>query len=236
MEVEMKLRQILTNVLLGICILLMTTGVAFAAHPLVTDDPGSNGKGGFLVELNTAYLITDEVFVFAPVFTYGILDNLDVVLRLETDFNMFADPGLDVKWRFYEGEILSAAVKPSISIPFQQDFDANLYMMFSQKIIQKSEKDTSAASGDFQGFTVHENIGYGISGALHLSMAVCIEPVEKFSIVANVGTEDTFNSLFVIGGIIIGITDNINYDIGVQHDFTGRTGAWSLLNGLSFGF
>jgi len=41
------------KILTGLAITLLTAGVAFGAHPLITDDTGTQGKGKFQLEVNS---------------------------------------------------------------------------------------------------------------------------------------------------------------------------------------
>jgi hypothetical protein len=108
----------------------------FAAHPLVTEDTGTQGRGNFQLELTTEHAYEEEDGVrdttvrASAVLTYGVLDNLDVLLTLphrrisseaadgrRTVNEGRADVGLDLKWRFYEQSNLSFALKPGLTMP-----------------------------------------------------------------------------------------------------------------------
>jgi len=117
---------------------------AWAAHPFLTDDTGTQGAGNWQLELQAERGTLDRtadvggvpvqqesrVTVFTPVLTYGVLENLDVALGLNharqrtTDNGVvvaesdgMADSTVDIKWRFYESGALSLAVKPSFLLP-----------------------------------------------------------------------------------------------------------------------
>ena len=123
-----------------IALAVLWYGLAFAAHPLITDDTGTQGKGKFLVEINsesgfdkekeeglTTKQKSGEV---ATTLSYGITDHLDIVLRVPYQWlrvkedgetiskeNGFSDVSLELKWRFYESKGLSFALKPGLSFP-----------------------------------------------------------------------------------------------------------------------
>jgi len=81
---------------LGImCIIHAFLSFSCAAHPLITDDTGTQGKGKFLVELNgqASYDSMDSVddtgakrevksreTELKANFTYGVMENVDVIL------------------------------------------------------------------------------------------------------------------------------------------------------------
>lgn len=123
-------------------LLLFCSGKAHAAHPLVSDDTGTQGQGKFQLELNTEWSSTktyeDGVSVkerggeTALALSYGLSDNIDLVLGLpyqwaevkEDGAKVFDEDGigdlsLELKWRFYESEEsgFSMALKPGISFP-----------------------------------------------------------------------------------------------------------------------
>ena len=69
-------------------ICLLIPAFSFAAHPLITDDTGTQGKGKYLIELNSEYGIekengvTEKNFEIAPTLSYGVTDSIDVVLSI----------------------------------------------------------------------------------------------------------------------------------------------------------
>jgi len=66
--------------------------VVYAAHPLITDDTGTQGKGKFQVELNVEVTYDKETDLagttretggeVSSIVSYGIIDNTDVVLGI----------------------------------------------------------------------------------------------------------------------------------------------------------
>jgi hypothetical protein len=112
---------------------LFVASTAQAAHPLVTEDTGTQGTGKFQLEVNAeasrdrAGGVTVKGFQPAAVITYGLLDNLDVQLG-RPYLRQVSDPGgsnnvlkggldtsLDLKWRFFETARLSLGLKPGIT-------------------------------------------------------------------------------------------------------------------------
>ena len=58
----MKTRFLTYTVLFCLC-LVFSSVLAHAAHPLITDDSGTQGTGGFLFELNGEYARYEETGV-----------------------------------------------------------------------------------------------------------------------------------------------------------------------------
>ena len=124
------------------CLLPSTLG--WAAHPFVTDDTGTQGKGNWQLELQGDLLRSDrtadtgsgpveqkrKLNSFVPVLSYGIVDNIDIqvglsYLRLYTsengvvteDEHGVSDSTLEIKWRFFEAGAFSLALKPGVLLP-----------------------------------------------------------------------------------------------------------------------
>jgi len=132
----------MNNKYFAIILGLLCSAPAFAAHPLITDDSGTQGKGKFQVELNgeyskneanTAGMAQSETGgTIAAAVTYGLIDNVDIIVgfpwqwsslkengSIISDNNGVGDTSVDVKWRFLEGKPheLSLALKPGMTIP-----------------------------------------------------------------------------------------------------------------------
>lgn len=187
--------------------------MVFAAHPLITDDAGTQGKGKFQLEVNGQYDSDRETANGASVkttggqaaiaLTYGIIDSVDLAAGLlyqgirEKDAGVLvsnergiSDATLDIKWRFFERDGFSFAVKPGASFP-TGDEDKGLgaektgYHVF---LIGTTE----AAPWAF-----HANLGYVRNESKfdenknlwHASLAATYEVVENLKLVGNIGSE-----------------------------------------------
>lgn len=132
------MRTILTLSLLAALSLLASP--SRAAHPLATDDAGTQGAGRRQLELTaehgrdasasggpSAVAHAGEAALGLAV---GLSGTVDLLLALPTAWSRsrldgalvhdqagFADAALEVKWRFFERGGFSAAVKPRLSLP-----------------------------------------------------------------------------------------------------------------------
>jgi len=106
-----------------ICVLgfMCTSMPAFAAHPLVTDDTGVQGTGGHQIEINTdwSHHEGEAARVGALTYTYGLTDTLDLYGNVPMTFRApdgtgVGDMGFGVKWRVFERDGLSLALKPEL--------------------------------------------------------------------------------------------------------------------------
>ena len=120
------------------------SSLAWAGHPFITDDAGTQGKGNWQLELmaqrdhydRTANAGAGPVqqrsrsTLFNPVLTYGLLDNVDIALGLNHlryqvtengpvagEASGTSDSTLELQWRIYEKDGLSLALKPGLTIP-----------------------------------------------------------------------------------------------------------------------
>ena len=103
-------------------ILFACAAEAFAAHPLLTEDTATQGSGKFELELGNAWTRDggERAYEFGPQLSYGVLPNLDGIVRPTwnalrtagdgaTTARGAGDTAVDVKWRFYEAGAFSVA-------------------------------------------------------------------------------------------------------------------------------
>jgi hypothetical protein len=121
---------------------LFFSGNAYAAHPLITDDTGTQGKGKIQIEINSEFStdqeqenglsVKEKGSEAGSTLSYGITDNIDLVVGMPlqwytvkeggvtvADESGFGDMGIELKWRLIEAEEggISLALKPGLSIP-----------------------------------------------------------------------------------------------------------------------
>ncbi|MBE0624333.1 MAG: transporter [Burkholderiales bacterium] len=146
---------------------------AYAYQPLVTDDTGTQGKGGNQLEFalvedraETAGAV-DHLRALAVVYTRGVSETIDVFaglvysqIRSDTpgsDASGDSDPLFGIKWRFYQDEKTgtSLALKPAIIVPAGAGGD-------------NAALGNGKASGNLSLLLTHE-AGFG---AIHLNAGV----------------------------------------------------------------
>lgn len=260
---------------------LVSCSTAFAAHPLITDDTGTQGKGKFQLEVNSEFTYEKERQYntneakwetkketggeLATVLSYGITDNVDIVLGLPYQWKKtkidgvvttesteqgegIADTSLEVKWRFYEHEGLSFAFKPGITIPIGDENKGlgNGRAGYSTFFIITKELEPWA---------FHLNLGYTYNnyklqadrdanrkGIWHVSAASEVEVVKDLKAVANIGMErnpdKTSNThpAFILGGLIYSISENIAIDVGVKGGLNKSETDLTFLAGIALRF
>jgi len=157
---------------------LLTATPVFGAHPLITDDTGTQGKGKIQVELNNAFAwnrtddggvnVKEDTGETALALSCGLAENIDLVVAIPfvwytlrengltvADDSGIGDMSLEIKLRVYENEEngLSFAVKPGISIPTGDERQGFGSGEFSPGITLIATHE-----GDFG--ALHANVGY----------------------------------------------------------------------------
>lgn len=195
-----------------------TVGPAQAAHPLITDDTGTQGKGKYQLEMNAGIsrdketlggVETREVAGEAAVsFSVGVTDDSDLIVgfpwiasRLEGNGTLVSDqsgPGdmsVEAKWRFFRREGFSLAVKPGVTVPIGDEKKG-----FGNG--RASYGVTLIAAQEWERFSIYANGAYTRNefkldvdkqtnrrDIWHASMAAVVEATKDLKVVANIGME-----------------------------------------------
>lgn len=251
--------------------LLALVSLAEAAHPLITDDTGTQGKGKFQLELNGEYgsdreaslgvESTERIIEAGATLSYGIIDTLDAVFGVpylwiegrETDITIPdsvhasekgpSDLSFELKWRFFEKEGLSLAIKPGISVPTGNDrkgLGTGKYGLSTHLI----------ATQELEPWEFHVNLGYirnnnrfdERENICHLSVAAEYELFEGLELVANIGQERNPDKstkrkpVFGLLGVIYEFTENFDLDAGVKVGITDPETDITALAGIAWRF
>ncbi|MFO7666242.1 MAG: transporter [Desulfobacterales bacterium] len=210
--------MMISNLAKAIVIMVFMTGTAFGAHPLITDDAGTNGKGKFQMELtgelawdkekSDGITVKEKGYEAGIAVSAGILDTLDIVCGIPYQWNKteedgtivsdedgISDIGLELKWRFFEQGGLSFALKPGIIIPSGDEEKGLGTGKMGYGI-------TFIATKEIAPFTFHMNSGYAHNefklkedkegsekDLWHLSLAAVYEVSDNLQMVANIGIE-----------------------------------------------
>ncbi len=260
----MRLHKLVTGLLFAV--MLIIPAESWAAHPLITDDAGTQGKGKFQLELNGQYDSDKETVdsittkttggETAATLSYGIVENVDLVLTLPyqwvkveegglitSDEDGISDVVLEAKWRFFEKSGYSLALKPGIIFPTGDD-DKGLgtgrtgYHLF---LIGSKELGAWAFHANL-GYMRNENKADEEKDLWHASLATTWEAVKNLKLVVNIGIErnsdksSSIDPAFAIGGIIYSLAENVDLDCGVKYGLTSSETDWSLLAGVAIRF
>ncbi len=249
--------------LLVICSILCMPSIVLAMHPLITDDAGTQGKGKFQFELNGQYDYEKETIAGVAIketggqensiLTYGVVDSIDAVLSvpyiwvnvrkngvITQDAEGWSDTTLEVKWRLYEKDGLSLALKPGTSIPIGDDGKGlgSGKVGYTTFLIITKEMEPWAFHVNL-GYKRNENTENNRCDLWHASLAVVRTLTENLKLVADLGVdrnEDkqlSTDPVFILGGVVYSVKDTIDLDLGLKYGLTEPATNYSLLAGLT---
>jgi len=227
---------------LALAVAAAAAGPAHAAHPLLTEDTGTQGEGRFQLEL-TADRTRDQPpgqtareVLAGAVLSYGIGDTVDLQfglpwLRLHTHdvAGHHADRGLldaslDLKWRFYERGPLSLGFKPGITAPSGnagRGFGAGRAGVGALLIL--SWEPGPLALHSHAGYRRNDNTVGQRTSLGHLSAAVTWEASEKLKLVADASVDTNpdrgsrASVRYAIVGLVYSVTPDFDLDFGIKH-------------------
>jgi len=247
------------------------SSASFAAHPLITDDTGTQGKGNTQLEINgeTGYdkekvdgvTIKARESEIAAAISYGIQDNIDIVLGLPyvwinekedgdvtADENGISDISVEVKWMFYENEGLSLALKPGLTFP-TGDEEKGLgsgRMSYGLTFITTKEIEPWAfhlnLAYTHNEYKLEEDNDANRKDIWHVSFASQVEVVKDLSIVANIGVEKNADKAsnthpaFILGGLIYSLSENVDIDMGYKTGINKPESDSTILAGAAIKF
>jgi hypothetical protein len=160
-----------------------------------------------------------------------------------SDVSGIADISVEVKWRFFEKDGLSFAVKPGITLP-------------------AGDKDKDLGSGraagtlylittkDIDPWAFHLNLGYKRNensvdereDIWHASLAGELKILKKLKLVANIGAERNTDKVsdtdpaFLVGGFIYTLKENVDIDFGVKAGLNKAEADMTYMAGIALRF
>jgi hypothetical protein len=241
-------KQIIIAVLLNLAF-----QTVHAAHPLVTDDTGTQGQGNHQIEVNTDRMRFERVYSSAGGFTYtyGLRETLDVFIDMPYTFTAprgVNDVVLGAKWRFWEHDQLSLALAPEILLPTGDEHEELGNGRTGYAL-------ATLATYEAAPWTFHANIGTAINRyslsemadsnhriTWHTSAAVAYAVNDRWQIVADAGIErnpdkeSTRHPAFIITGFIYSPNPQLDLDLGIRAGLGAEKGARQWGAGLTFRF
>ena len=241
--------------------ILFCSTAAFAAHPLITDDAGTMGTGKAQLEINGEYGrekedgVTATATEGAAALSYGITETVDLVVGLPYQYsrekseaatvseNGFSDTSFEVKWRFYEHDDLSLALKPGLTLPTGDD----------EKGLGTGKATYSLffiASQEMEPWGFHLNLGYirnentldEEKDIWHASLASTVAVTENLTAVANLGIERNPDKLvgtdpaFFLAGLIYALSEEFDLDCGIKYGLNDPETDYTVLAGVTWKF
>lgn len=247
--------------LISLTYLTGLTPNAFAAIPLVTDDTGTQGKGKFQLEVLGEYGYDKEDGVkentedFTASFTYGIFDPVDIVLSVPYEFGRekeggctekeqgLADLSLELKWRFFDREGFSLALKPGLTLPTGDEekglgpgrANGYLFLLTSRE----------AAPWAFHlnlAYIRNENKTDERKNLWHVSLASSYDIFKYLKFVGDLGMEknpyrcSSVDPAYILGGFIYSPRENVDIGLGIKGGLTDAETDISIRGGVTWRF
>jgi hypothetical protein len=245
-----------------ICFLIgIMSSRAMAAHPLITDDTGTQGRGKFQLEVNGEYALDNDkgimtnTYQAASALTYGLADTIDIILgvpyffvRVKDDKGTsnedgISDLSLEMKWRFYERDGLSFALKPGITLPSGDDEKGLGSGRVTYHVFLIATKEAKPWAFHLNlGYIRNENKVNERRDVWHASMAATVEVIKDLKLVGDVGVERNpdrhvnNHPAFIIGGVIYSLSECFDIDFGVKSGLNRPETDYSLLSGVTWRF
>ena len=256
----------LKTFLFSILMIPIYSGATFAAHPLITDDASTQGKGKFQIEVNSEFTYDKETeegvttretgWEVSTIISYGIIDNVDIVLGIPyqwkkvkedgvatSEENGISDISLEVKWRFYDRDDFGFALKPGMTFPTGDDergLGAGRVTCTMFFITTK----------EIEPWAFHLNLGYirnenkvgERKDIWHVSLASEVEIINNLKGVGNIGIERNADKssntapAFILGGLIYSILENLDIDLGIKAGLNKPETDYSVLAGITLKF
>lgn len=230
---------------------------AHAAHPLLTEDTGTQGAGRTQLEItydqSTARAADTRARGqhLSVVLSYGLVDTLDLIVRLPYERTTergatnarvkgYADMEIAAKWRFYKEGPLSIALRPGLRLPTGNE-DRGLSSRHSAPSLFAVMTHAAApwALHLHLGYTRNFHDGPGQRNHIyHASVAAEYSVSESLRLVADASTESNPelaghpNVGSLVLGVVNSVTPDLDIDLGYRHGLTEPAADHTWLAGL----
>jgi len=235
---------------------------ALGAHPLLTEDTGTQGAGHVKLELTRDLSRTKDTSTYTrdqhinAVLSIGLTDTLYAIVALPherqtdrlaaTDATLrgFSDMELAAKWRFYDEGALSFALRPGLGVPTGDD-DKGLGAGHATPSLFA----VMTYAGEPWTFHVHlgytrnihdgadeRNHIYHASLAAEYALGESLRLVGDASMESSAGRSDHPNTGSMVLGLVYSATPSLDIDFGYRKGLTNPAADSAWLTGLAIRF
>lgn len=245
---------------------IVMTGNSLAKDILITNDTGTQGKGNGLIEINSEFAFDKETIEgvsvketgigIESIFSYGILEKMDIILAIPYAWNRVEEEGtsvdkengisdlsLELKWKFYEKDDLSFALKSGVSLPVGDEEKGLGAGKVTYSLYFISTKEFKPAK-------FHLNLAYlrnnntieERKNLWYVSLAGEAPVTEKLTLIGNVGVQtnsdpaSTTPPAFILGGINYSVTTTFDLNFGIKAGLNRPETDYAFLAGLAWRF
>jgi hypothetical protein len=226
---------------------------AHAAHPLVSDDTGTQGNANWQLEFNGEETAKQDENgrhqLWNATLTRGFGEYVDAYvnapythLQTRTDDNGdgIGDVEVGIKWRFVERGPLSLALKPKLTMPTGNDSRGLGTGRVGTGATLLAQVDVARVSVLANaGLAYQPNRQGDLRSVWAVSAAALYKATDTLQLVADVGmsrnTESTAgaNPAFVIAGAIYSPKRWLDLDVGYRHGLNDQTYRHSVIGGVT---
>jgi Putative MetA-pathway of phenol degradation len=216
----------------------IVAAAAFAGHPMLSEDTGTQGRNNWELELGYAWIRSsaDRSFLFQPQLSYGASPTLDLIVQPSWTtvdgtpggrVRGLGDMNLDAKWRFYGAAPWSIGIRAGLALPTAQ---RGLGLPSGNV----SPHAVLVATADLTPFAFDANLGYAyVPGdarhrpdQYHFSAAATYAANERLFLVLDVAADSNPDSdpgscqAVALLGVIYTVRPGLDVDVG----YRGRIG------------
>ena len=244
------------------CALLLSAAglvscAAFAAHPLATEDTGTQGRGALEVEvgLQRLRLPATRVDELGVQLSYGLVDDLDLIVRptylqVRADADGtpsrtrgVGDASVGFKWRFAETDAASLGTRVDVLVP-TGDADRAIGAggpSYRVLLIASREQGEWAWHGNVgyvrvpSGPEIRQNLGYASAAAVWSpweQMQLSLELIGN----SNPAADASRPIVSARGGFMVNVTDRFKLDVGYDRRINGGYRTSTTLLGATVRF
>ncbi|KVR02528.1 transporter [Burkholderia ubonensis] len=226
---------------------------AYAAHPLVSDDTGTQGDANWQLELNaeetSKQAETGRHGLWNATLTRGFGDRVDLYVnapythvqtRSDENGAGFGDVEVGMKWRFVEHGPFSVALKPRVTMPTGNDRRGLGTGRVGAGATLLAQADVAKVS-----FLANAGIAYQpnrqdeLTSIWQVSGAAIYRATDKLQLVVDVGMSRNAepgtgaNPAFVIAGAIYSPKRWLDLDVGYRRGLNDQTYDHSVMGGIT---
>lgn len=247
------------SVLVALLFFSAKPDISDAAHPLLTEDTSTQGNGKYQLELTHDYNVQysgdtkTRIRNTTGILTLGLAEEVDLIFTLPHErLTQRADSyesttsglaGIDIgfKWRFYDGDAVSFAIRPGLGLGSGSDAEDRGFSRAATTSLY------GAMSYRHDSWTFHAHVGYTRNfqppadahrNTFHGSIAAEFGVTEQLRFVGDVSINrsggESIRSMVV--GIIYSLTPDLDLDVGYRHGLMRETPEHAWLTGLALRF
>ncbi|MBS0420672.1 MAG: transporter [Proteobacteria bacterium] len=227
--------------------LTLATAAAWAGHPMLSEDTGTQGRRNAELELGYAWSRDhgDSLFLFQPQLSFGASTTFDLIIQPSWT-NVAGDKGLgdtnlDFKWRFYGAAPWSVGVRAGLDLPTAH---ADLGLPNHQV----SPHGLLVLTGDFNPLTLNANLGYSHvpnhlgarPNLFHFSVAATYAANERLFFVLDTAVDSNPDSqqsqppVVALLGVIYTARPGLDLDLGYRGRVTNAAPYRQWLLGITY--